>query len=161
MKLMRYFIWEKGKEVEKPQQQEEEVQVMKGAAKLRVTLTNADGLLSSVIKDNLNIHRLDVFCIAETKLKEEILINFQEEGYKIWRRDGKGKGGGGILITVQEVIFVEGVQYGDGMAEVIGIRIPNSGRERRKIVVPYATPKTNRWKSEEYKGMQRGVEMPV
>ena len=62
---------------------------------------------------------------------------------------------------VQEDIIVERVQYGDGMAEVIGITIQTSGRERRKIVVPYATPKTNRWKSEEYKGMQRGVEMPV
>ena len=38
---------------------------------------------------------------------------------------------------VQEDILLEGVQYGDGMAEVIGITIQANGRERRRIVVPY------------------------
>ena len=36
---------------------------------------------------------------------------------------------------VQEDIFVEGVQYGDGMEEVIGMIIQTRGRERRKIIV--------------------------
>ena len=57
------------------------------------------------IKDHLNIQRSDVFCISETKLKKEIHIKFQQKGYKIWRRDRKGKGGGGLLIIVQENIF--------------------------------------------------------
>ena len=118
--------------------------------KLRVTFTNVDRLLSSMleIKGHLNIHRPDVFCIAETKSKEEIHINFQR-GIK-FGGDRKGKKGG-VLIIVQEDICIEGVQYGDGMADVIGIT-----REKRKIVVMYVPPKANTW-LEECKVFQKEV----
>ena len=45
--------------------------------KLKVAYTNVDGLLSSIleIKDYLSSEKLDVFCITETKLKEEINVN--------------------------------------------------------------------------------------
>ena len=56
---------------------------------------------------------------------------------------------------VQEDIIVERVQYGDGMAEVIGITIQTSGRERRKIVVTYVPSKTNTWKLVEYRIMPK------
>ena len=36
-----------------------------------------------------------------------------------------------------EDIVVEGVYYGDGMAEIIGLTIKTSGREWRNIVVTY------------------------
>ena len=75
------------------------------------------------IKDYLTNKKPDVFCMTETKLKDEIYVNFQQEGFKTWRRDRKGKEGGRVLIMVKEDIVVEGVQYGDGMAEVIGIII--------------------------------------
>ena len=42
---------------------------------------------------------------------------------------------------VQEDIFVEEVQYGDGMAEVIGITIRTNERDRRKIIGTYVPPK--------------------
>ena len=87
--------------------------------KLKVAYTNVDGLLSSMleIKDYLSSQKPDVFCMVERKLKEEIYISFQQEGFKFWRRDRKGKGGGGVLIMLKKVIVMEGVQYGDGMAE--------------------------------------------
>ena len=118
-----------------------------------------DGLPSITleIKDYLSTQKPDVFCIAETKLREEIHLNFQKEGYKVWRRDKKRKGGGGVLIMVQEDIFVEGVQYGDDMAKVIRITIQTNGRERRKVIVTYVPPKTNTGKLEEYKAMQKVV----
>ena len=133
--------------------------------KLKVAYTNVDGLLSSIleIKDYVSSEKPDVLCMMETKLKEEINVNFQPEGFKLWRRDRKGKGGGGgVLIMVKEDIAVEGVQYGDGMAEVISIIIRNNERDRRKIIVAYVPPRTNTWKLEEYKTMQRegGVRMP-
>ena len=89
--------------------------------KLKVTYTNVDGLLSIIleVKEYLSSEKPDVFCMTETKLKEEINVNFQPEGFKLWRRDRKGKGGGRVLIMVKEDIAVQGVQYGDGMAEVI------------------------------------------
>ena len=58
---------------------------------------------------------------------------------------------------VQEDIFVERVQYGDGMAEVIGKTILTHERDRRKIVVTYVPQKTNTWKLEEYEAMQKEV----
>ena len=80
--------------------------------KLKVAYTNVDGLLSSMleIKECLSSQKPDVFCMAETKLKEDIYVNFQQERFKIWRRNKKGKGGGGVLIIVKEDIVVEGVQ---------------------------------------------------
>ena len=75
------------------------------------------------IKDYLTNKKPDVFCMTETKLKEEIYVNFQQEGFKTWRRDRKGKGEGGVLIMVKKDIVVEGMQYGDGLAQVIGIKI--------------------------------------
>ena len=75
--------------------------------------------------------------MTETKLKEEINVNFQQEGFKLWRRDRKEKGGGGVLVMMKEV------QYGDGMAEVISITIQTNERYRRKIIVTYVLPKIN------------------
>ncbi|MPC57998.1 hypothetical protein E2C01_051990 [Portunus trituberculatus] len=41
-------------------------------------------------------------CIVETKLREQIHLNFKEERYNSWRRDRKDKGGGGVLIMVHD-----------------------------------------------------------
>ena len=43
------------------------------------------------------------------------------------------------------------------MAEVISIKIGTSGREKRRIIVTYVPPKTNTWRLEEHKEMQREV----
>ncbi|MPC31817.1 hypothetical protein E2C01_025117 [Portunus trituberculatus] len=74
-----------------------------GGKKLRMTYTNIDGLLSSMleVRDYLKEKKPDVMCIVETKLGAEIHVNFKEEGYNSWRRDRKGKGGG-VLIMVHD-----------------------------------------------------------
>ena len=115
--------------------------------------------MSSVleVRDYLKESKPDVFCIAETKLKEEIQVNFADEGYKCWRRDRIGKGGGGVIIMVRGDMDVEDVQYGEDKAEVIGLTIRTSGREKRKIILTYVPPKTNTWKLEEHKEMQKEV----
>ncbi|MPC67007.1 hypothetical protein E2C01_061167 [Portunus trituberculatus] len=53
-----------------------------GGKKLRVTCTNIDGLLSSILKvrDYLKEKKPDIMCIVETKLRGEIHVNFKEEG---------------------------------------------------------------------------------
>ena len=65
-----------------------------GGRKLRVTYTFIDGLLSSMleVRDYLKEKKPDVMCIVETKLREEMHVNFREEGYNTWRRDRKDKG---------------------------------------------------------------------
>ena len=111
--------------------------------KLRVTYTNIDGLLSSVleVRDYLKESKPDVLCIPETKLKEEINIKFTDEGYKCWRRDRKGKGGGGVIVLVHDKICVEEVQYGDDMAEIIGLTIRTSGGKKKENHSNVCAPK--------------------
>ena len=60
------------------------------------------------------------------------------------------------MIVVRDDVHVEDVQYGVGMVEVINITIRTSGRERRKIIVAYAPPKTNVW-GQEHKEMRKEV----
>ena len=57
---------------------------------------------------------------------------------------------------VRDDVHVEDVQYGVGMVEVISITIRTSARERRKIIVAYAPPKTNAW-GQEHKEMRKEV----
>ncbi|MPC69835.1 hypothetical protein E2C01_064066 [Portunus trituberculatus] len=52
------------------------------------------------VRDYLKKKKPDVMCIVETKLREEIHIDFKEVGYNSWRRDRKDKGRGGVLIMV-------------------------------------------------------------
>ncbi len=77
--------------------------------------TNIDGLVSRLLelKDYLKNNKPEVICLTETKPKEEIKLGFAKDGYSTWRRDRKGKGGGGVMILVKEDIVVE-VEYGDG-----------------------------------------------
>ena len=126
---------------------------------LKVMYTNIDGLLSGVLelKDYLEVNRPEVVCLAETKLKQEVQLNFKNEGYNIWRRDRKDKGGGGVLIMVKKDIYVEDVQYGKDMAEVISVVIKNSKGERRRVILTYVPPKTNAWRQEEHRRMQEEV----
>lgn len=125
---------------------------------LRVMYTNLDGILSSVleVRNYLRENRPEESCKTETKLIERIHLGFMEEGFKNWRRDRKIKGRRGrVLIMFQDDIYVEDVQYGHGMAEVIGITIRTNGREKRRIILTYVPPRTNTWRLEEHKEMQR------
>ena len=57
----------------------------------------------------------------------------------------------------QDYICVEEVQYGDGLAEVIGLTIRTSGRNKRRIILTFVPPKTNTWRLEKHKEMQKEV----
>ncbi|MPC10783.1 hypothetical protein E2C01_003423 [Portunus trituberculatus] len=84
-----------------------------------------------------------VMCIVETKLREEIHVNFKEEGYNSWRTDRKDKGGGGVLIMVHDNMFEEDVQLGEDKVEVMGVTKKTEEVKKRKIIVTYVPPKTN------------------
>ncbi len=70
-------------------------------------------------------------CLTETKLKEDIKLRFTKEGYSTWRRDRKGKEGGGVMILAKEDIVVEEVECGDGMAETLSVVIKIKGSEKK------------------------------
>ncbi len=95
---------------------------------------NIDGLVSSLLelKDYLKNNKSDVVCLTETKLKEEIKFGFTKEGYSTWKRDRKGKTGGGVMILVKEDIVVEEVEYGDGMAETLSVVIKIKENEKKE-----------------------------
>ena len=124
--------------------------------KIKVTYTNIDGLVSGLMemKDYLRERKPEVVCLTETKLKEEIKIGFEKEGYNMWRRDRKSKGGGGGMILVNKDILVEKVYYGEGMAETLCAEIKTRGEEVRKIIVAYIPPKTSSWEADVYRHMQ-------
>ena len=129
-----------------------------GGGKLKVMYTNIDGLLSGMLelRDYL-IEKKSGVSVTETKLREEVQISFKDQGYNVWRRDRKGKAGGGILIIVRDNIYIEEIEYGDNAAEIASITIRTNGRERRKIIVTYVPPKTNTWGLAEHQEMQREV----
>ncbi len=130
-----------------------------GGGKLKVMYTNIDGLLSGMLelRDYLIEKKPDVVCVTETKLREEVQISFKDQGYNVWRRDRKGKAGGGVLIIVRDNIYIEEIEYGENAAEIASITIRTNGRERRKIIVTYIPPKTNTWGLAEHQEMQREV----
>ena len=121
--------------------------------------TNIDGLWSGMLelRDYLIEKKPDVVCVTETKLREEVQISFKDQGYNVWRRDRKGKAGGGVLVIVRDNIYIEEIEYGDNAAEIASITIRTNGRERRKIIVTYIPPKTNTWGLAEHQEMQREV----
>ena len=63
--------------------------------------------------------------------------------YNIWRKDRKGKKGGGVMIMIKSKIKVTKVEYGKGKAEVISAQIMANNGETQKIVVVYIPPKRN------------------
>ena len=130
-----------------------------GGGTLKVMYTNIDGLLSGLLelRDYLIEKKPDVVCITETKLREEIKISFKEQGYNVWRRDRKGKAGGGVLIIVRDDIYIEEVQHGEDLAEIISITIRTKWRERRRILLTYVPPRTNTWGLDKHKEMQKEV----
>ena len=130
-----------------------------GGDTLKVMYTNIDGLLSGLLelRDYLIEKKPDVVCITETKLREEIQISFKEQGYNVWRRDRKGKAGGGVLIIVPDNIYIEEVQYGEDTAEIVSITIRTNERERIRIILTCVPPRTNTWGLDKHKEMQKEV----
>ena len=126
---------------------------------IKVTYTNIDGLVSGIVelKDYLRERKPEVVCLTETKLKEEITVGFEKEGYNMWRRDRKTKGGGGVMILVNKDILVEKVEYGGGMAETLSVELKIRGEEIRKIIVAYIPPKTSSWEADMYQQMQNEI----
>ncbi|MPC73871.1 hypothetical protein E2C01_068212 [Portunus trituberculatus] len=65
----------------------------RGRKALRVMYINIDGFISGSleVRDYILEKGLDVICITETKLSEDVQVNFKEQGYNVWRRDRRGK----------------------------------------------------------------------
>ena len=122
---------------------------------LKVAYTNINGLMSSEGEFNLYLRedKPDIMGITETKLSEGIvLVNLGEGEYNIWRKDRRGKQGGGVMVLTKKDLVVEKVVNSEGLAEVIKVTICTA-TGKREVVVVYVPPKTLAWSAEEYKTM--------
>ena len=112
-----------------------------GKGNLRITYTNIDRqfTLKYIGSEGLFKGNKSRSAVSETKLRGNS-AEFQR-----WRRDRKGKRGGGVMVLVKDGIQVEDVQYSIGLVEVINITTSTRGGGRRKITVAYIPPKTGAW----------------
>ena len=79
--------------------------------KLKVSYTNVNGLVSSLLElnDYLENNTPDVMGITETKLNEQIVsINIGNGKYNVWRKDQKQKKGGVMVLMKKELQVREG-----------------------------------------------------
>ena len=107
--------------------------------------------LQQEVKEN----RPDIVCITETKLEKEILdTTLNLRGYQVWRRDRRGKKGGGVMILSQDNLIVREVTPETSGAEIVTIEI-QLGREKILISTVYAPPHTKSWEKEEHEGILR------
>jgi len=119
--------------------------------------TNIDGVLSSrlELEDYLKEEKPEIVCLTETKLNDETNINFAKN-YNIWRRDRRGKGGGGTMVMIKKELMVDQVLYGEGKAELISVKLKINEKELTVIVV-YVPPKTGSWTKQEHDIMTEDV----
>lgn len=103
------------------------------------------------LEDYLKEMEPEIVCLAETKLREGINLDI-DNNYNIWRRDRVGKGGGGVMIIIKKELVVNKVEFGGGRAELISVRVEFNKKEVT-IVVVYVPPKTHSWAKREYEEM--------
>ena len=118
--------------------------------RLNLMYTNIDGILSSrlELRDYLQEEKPDIVCLAETKLNEETKMDFANN-YNIWKRDRRGKTGGGVMVMTKKELVIDQVLYGEGKAEMISVKMKFKGRDLMIIVI-YVPPKTGSWTRQEY-----------
>ena len=118
--------------------------------RMKVMYTNIDGALSCRLdlEDYLREMDTEIVCIAETKLKEGISFDVNNK-YNVWRRDRRGKEGGGVLVMIKKEIVVDQIELGEGRAEVISVKL-QGGRDAPTLIVAYVPPKTRSWNHQEY-----------
>ena len=83
---------------------------------------NIDGLIPRKLEltDYLKEKKIEILCLTETKLSEDIQTNIvNNNNYSIWRKDIKGKKGGGVMIMIISTIKVIHIEYRKGKAELI------------------------------------------
>lgn len=132
------------------------VEDSKKKERVKVVYTNIDGYVSKKLEVDDYAREMEphIMCFVETKLDEKIqIMDVGDRKYRIWRRDRRGKKGGGVMIAVRKDIIVDKVELGEGKAEVLSMRMLTEKGGKRDIVVVYVPPKTRAWNGEEYEEM--------
>ena len=132
-----------------------------GISKLKVMYTNVNGLITGLVElnDYLRDNTPDIVGITETKLDHVIeAINIGDGKYDVYRRDRKGKKGGGVVLLVKKGFEVDKVILGEDSAEVLKVGIKDKGKALRDFAVVYVPPKTSSWGVDEYQKMLKDTE---
>ena len=72
------------------------------------------------------------------------------QNYITWRKDRKGKKGGGVIILTKVGVKVTKTEYGSGKAEVMSLHIRSGKGEKLILVIAYIPPKTSSWTKEQH-----------
>ena len=140
---------------EQEREQADKLKKRKGVWK--VAYTNINGIISSL--RNLNVYLVkkapDIMGLAEIKLYEELeeVKNIGQNMYNVWKRSRPNKKGGGVMLMVKKSFKVVEIEYGDGSAEVLKMKVENRLGNRRQFIMTYVPPKTNAWSNDEYEEM--------
>ncbi len=126
---------------------------------MRILYSNVDGLISKKLEltDLLKSKKPEIVCLTETKLKDILDINLLGwSEYNIWRRDRKGKQGGGVCILTSNKLKVTEINLVTERAEVIAVEVTtnDTGNEKIVVAVAYVPPKTKSWSKENHKLMR-------
>ena len=102
--------------------------------------TNVNGLITGLLElnDYLRDNTPDIVGITETKLEHLIeAVNIGDGKYNVYRRDRKGKKGGGVALLVKKGFEVDKVIFGEDSAEVLKVGIKDKGKALRDFAVVY------------------------
>ena len=96
----------------------------------------------------------DVMIICETKWREEWgEPDIGTVNYNIWKKNRKGKKGGGIMIWTRKDLRVAKVKIKDTISEIVKVVLKTSLGEEMSYVGVYVPPPTTAWMKEEYERM--------
>ena len=109
--------------------------------------SNVDGLVSKrlEIEDIIRNEEPMIICFCETKLNSEISLEAMcWRNYDVWRRDRRGKRGGGVVILTHNRLKVKQLNCDAGEAEILATEV-SDGENKVDIVVAYMPPHTVTW----------------
>lgn len=118
--------------------------------------SNVDGIVSKglEISDLIKKDKPLILCLCETKLDTSISLDIMGwSDYNIWRRDRRGKMGGGVLILTHMDLKVNEIDLGENNAEIMALEII-IGENKTDIMVVYMPPFTRAWGREEYQELK-------
>lgn len=69
-------------------------------------------------------------CFVEPQIHEKVIIMWGDDNYKLWRgyRIYKMEG---AMLAVKNSIKVNGIEIGEGIGEVVGLKISNSKKTEK------------------------------
>ena len=110
------------------------------------------------INELLNINKLDIVILTETKWRSEWGIpDVGDQKYDVWMRNRRNTGGGGVMVLTTKCVRVEKVIKSEDKSEILQVTVSSANGKTVNYVGVCVPPKTNAWEREEHEDMLVGV----